>query len=84
MPDRRPRDTAGVGSLALGAALAGVVVYLALAWAPKVPLLAMIAGTHGAMALIAMCLGVVTISMRTAVSAGQLVQLTAPTRVDQG
>lgn len=62
----------GVGSLALGAALAGVVVYLVLTWVPKVPLLAMTAGTHGAMALIAIWSGVITISMLTAVSASQL------------
>jgi hypothetical protein len=62
----------GLGSLALSAVLAGVVVYLALAWAPKVPLLGMTVGTHGAMALIAIGSGVVTISMRSAVSAGRL------------
>lgn len=58
--------------MALGFVLAGVVVYLALAWAAEVPLLAMTAGTHGAMALIAMCSGVITISMRSTISAGQL------------
>ncbi|WAL63793.1 hypothetical protein ORV05_22675 [Amycolatopsis cynarae] len=58
--------------MTLAAALVGVVVYLALTWVPKVPLLAMTAGTHGAMALIAMCSGVVTISMCIAVSACQL------------
>ena len=62
----------GLGSLALGAVLAGAVVYLALTWVAKVPLQAMTAGMHGAMALIAMCFGVITISMRSAVSAGRL------------
>jgi len=61
-----------LGSLVLGAALAGVAVYLALACAPKVPLLAMTAGTHGAMAIIAIGFGVITISMHSAVSAGRL------------
>lgn len=62
----------GLGLLVLGAVLAGVVVYLALTWAPKVPLLAMTAGMHGATALIAMCSGVITISLRKAVSTGWL------------
>jgi len=62
----------GLGSLALGAALAGGVVYLALAWVAKVPLLGMTAGTHGAMALLAIGFGIVTISMRSTISAGRL------------
>jgi hypothetical protein len=62
----------GLGSLALGALLAGGVVYLALTLVPTVPLLAMTAGTHGATALIGICFGVITVSMRSAVSAGRL------------
>lgn len=62
----------GLVSLALGAVLAGGVVYLALTWVAKVPLLGMTAGTHGAMAVLAISFGVVTISMRSTVSAGRL------------
>lgn len=62
----------GVGSVTLGVVLAGCVLYLALVWMAKVPLLGMTVGTHGAMALLAIVFGVVTISMRSAVSAGRL------------
>lgn len=58
--------------MALGASLAGVVVYLALSWVQKMPLVAMTAGTHGSVALIAMYCGVITMSMRRVVSTGQL------------
>ncbi|MFD2422143.1 hypothetical protein [Amycolatopsis pigmentata] len=58
--------------MALGVVLAGCVLYLALAWMAKVPLLGMTVGIHGAMALLAIVFGGVTISMRSAVSTGRL------------
>lgn len=62
----------GLGSLALAAALAASVVYLAVGWTAKVPLLAMTVGVDGALALIAVLFGIVTLSMRHTVSAGRL------------
>jgi hypothetical protein len=56
----------------LGATLASDVVYVALNWVPKVPLFAMTAGTHGALALMVLCSGFVTMSMRFAVVSGQI------------
>lgn len=62
----------GLGSFSLAAALAGSVVYLAVGWATKVPLLAMTVGAHGVLALIAVLFGIVTMSMRRTVSARRL------------
>jgi hypothetical protein len=56
----------------LGAAVAVGVVYLALQWMTKVPLIAMTVATHGALALIVVCSGLITMSMRSAVTADQL------------
>lgn len=62
----------GLGSLALGGALVPSVVYLALGWVKKVPLLAMTVGAHGALVLIGVLFGLVTMSMRGTVAAGRL------------
>lgn len=62
----------GLGTLMLAAAVAGGVAYLALKWVSRAPLLAMTVGVHGAAALIMACFGVITMSMRCAVSTGQL------------
>lgn len=61
-----------LGSFSLAAALAGSLVYLVMAWAHKVPLLAMTACTHGAVVLLAVISGMVTVSTRGTISAGRL------------
>jgi hypothetical protein len=61
-----------LGSLTLATGLAASVVYLALRWASKFPLLLMTVSAHGALALIAVLFGIVAMSMRGTVAAGRL------------
>jgi phosphate starvation-inducible membrane PsiE len=68
----------GLGSVVLGLVLGGAVVYLVSAWATKAPLLAMTAGTEGALALVLLYFGFLTMTMRYTVSTGHL-EMTAAT-----
>lgn len=69
----------GLGSFALSVALGAAVVYLALTWVTKAPLLAMAVGTEGALALIVLLFGCVTMTMRSTVSTGHFEMVAAAT-----
>lgn len=62
----------GLGAFVLALLLGGAVVYLVSAWVTKSPLLAMAVGTEGALMIIVLIFGFLTMKMRSTVANGHL------------